>query len=223
MSIQDVRDEFVQLWLERDKVKPGGTLEIIGASFLAAEPTIFGQVNRDYVERELQWYLSTSLNVNDIPGGPPKIWETVATSEGEINSNYGFLMFSAENGSQYTHVLKSLREKPDGRQATAIYTRPTMHTDWNRDGMHDFVCTNAVCYFVRDDAVHAVVQMRSNDAIFGYRNDYAWQKSVVDGLANDLGLAAGTITWQAASLHVYPRHWRLVQEYYETGKWDGKV
>ena len=41
-------------------------IEIIGASFIADEPAIFGTVNEDYVRRELNWYESQSLNVYDI-------------------------------------------------------------------------------------------------------------------------------------------------------------
>lgn len=101
-----------------------------------------------------------------------------------------------------------------------IYTRPTMHDDWsgNGTGMDDFVCTNAVNYFIRDNKLHAVVQMRSNDVVFGYRNDVAWQRHVQRRLADDLidasdtffDLKPGSIIWNAASLHVYPRHFGLV-------------
>ena len=46
----------------------------------------------------------------------------------------------------------------------------------NCQGMSDFICTNAVSYMIRDDELISVVQMRSNDVVYGYKNDYAWQK-----------------------------------------------
>jgi thymidylate synthase len=61
-----------------------------------------------------------------------------------------------------------------------------MWYDYNRDGMSDFMCTNAVTYIIRDHLVHANVQMRSNDCIFGYRNDRAWQLHVLKMLVDDL-------------------------------------
>jgi len=79
--------------------------------------------------------------------------------------------------------------------------------------MDDFICTNAVNYFIRDGLLYAIVQMRSNDAVFGYRNDWAWQQFVLNKLADDLGVPAGPIVWQAASLHVYERHYPLISEY----------
>lgn len=195
-------------------------LEMIGACFVADEQLIFGSVNEDYVQRELDWYLSQSLSVYDIPGGPPKIWEQVASKHppGWINSNYGWAIFSFQNGTQYENVLKELKANPWSRRAVMIYTRPTMHTDYNRGGMSDFMCTNAVQYMIRDNKLHAIVQMRSNDIWAGYRNDYAWQKYVLDKLARDLYIDAGNIVWNAGSLHCYEKDFYLVDHFIRTGE-----
>ena len=133
---------------------------IVGANFIADSPFIFGAVNEEYVSRELDWYLSKSLSVNDIPGGPPQIWKQVADSNGLINSNYGWCIYSAENNHQFAHAVTELEERPDSRRALMIYTRPTMWGDHNKDGRSDFMCTNAVQYLVRNNKVHAIVQMR---------------------------------------------------------------
>lgn len=222
-----VREIFAEMLANKEFTpdKNGGkVLEILGASFIAREDSIFGSVNHDYVDRELKWYLSESLNVYDIPGGTPEIWKQVASKAtpshggGEINSNYGNLVFSKDNHTQYDNVLQTLQRDPNSRRATMIYTRPTMHTDFNREGMSDFVCTNAVTYAIRGNRLHATVQMRSNDAIFGYKNDYYWQLYVLKRLATDLNVGEGEIFWQSASLHVYERHFFLVHHYAETGE-----
>lgn len=192
------------------------TVEIINAAFFANEPSIFGTVNHDYVERELEWYKSMSLNVNDIPGGPPEIWKMVANPNGYINSNYGWCIYSQQNGNQYENVLNELIKNPLSRRATMIYNRPTMHEDYNKGGMSDFMCTNAVQYLIRNNKVNALVYMRSNDAVFGYKNDYAWQKHVLEELVTDLRnewletLEIGDIYWNVASLHVYERHFKFI-------------
>jgi len=59
--------------------------------------------------------------------------------------------------------------------------------------------------------LQAVVQMRSNDVVFGYKNDYAWQQNVLESLSQDLGINPGFITWQVQNLHVYERHFHLVE------------
>jgi len=168
------------------------------------------------------------LFVGDIAGETPKIWREHSSRNGEINSNYGYLIFSEENHEQYNHVLAKLLNDKDSRQAVMIYTRPTMHRDWNRDGMSDFVCTNTVSYFVRNGKLEVVVQMRSNDVVFGYRNDYAWQRYVQEQLVADLSALgveceAGRIFWHVGSLHIYERHYRLLDNYGLTGKHRGRV
>lgn len=222
-SVSNIREQFNRKLYQKEFVN--GTIELIGTSFVADQETIFGSVNTDYVNRELDWYLSHSLKVSDIPGGAPKIWNQIASDNGEINSNYGYLAMSEANGSQLANVALHLIQDRFSRRAVAIYTRPTMHDDWNRDGMADFVCTNAVHYLIRDNKLHMVVQMRSNDAIFGYRNDYAWQKFtqlvVIDSLQNrGIEVEPGDIIWNAASLHIYKRHYWLVEEFDRTGRFD---
>lgn len=187
------------------------TVEIMNASFLADEPAIFGTVNEEYVARELEWYRSMSLNVNDIPGGPPAIWKMVATPDGFINSNYGWCIYSQENEDQYLNCLAELKRNQDTRRAVMIYTRPSMQWEFGKDGMSDFMCTNTVQYLVRDGKLNALVYMRSNDAVFGYKNDFAWQKYVLESLCKDADIPIGDIYWNVASLHVYERHFNLIE------------
>lgn len=214
LKVEDIRQHFIDELTAGNFVtdKTGvKTIEMIGATFEADEPTIFGEVNEDYVERELRWYKSKSLYVKDIPGKTPSIWEQVACADGKINSNYGWAIWSDENGGQYWKVLNELRENPNSRRAVMIYTRPNMWEDYNENGRSDFMCTNAVQYMIRDDELVAVVQMRSNDVVFGYRNDFAWQDHVVKLLAAALGIPKTKVIWHVGSLHVYERHFDLVK------------
>ena len=215
LKVQDIRYHFIGELMDSNFVtdKTGvKTIEMIGASFEADEPSIFGDVNDDYIQRELEWYKSESLYVDDIPGITPAIWKQVASTEGKINSNYGWAIYNRDNGNQYLHVLGELKLNPNSRRAVMIYTRPTMHNDYNQDGMSDFMCTNAVQYIIRDDQLIAIVQMRSNDVVFGYRNDYAWQSYVANQLSDDLGLKTWPkIIWQVGNLHVYERHFDKVK------------
>ena len=215
LKVQDIREYLIrELQAESFVVDKTGvkTIEMIGACFEADEPSIFGDVNEEYIQRELDWYKSMSLYVDDIPGITPAIWKQVASTEGKINSNYGWAIYSEDNGLQYLNVLDELTANPNSRRAVMIYTRPTMWSDYNHNGMSDFMCTNAVQYMIRDGQLVAVVQMRSNDVVFGYRNDYAWQKYVADMLTRDLGLdVEPKIIWNVGNLHVYERHFDKVK------------
>jgi thymidylate synthase len=221
IGVEEVREYFADLLRAESFVtdKSGcKMLEMLGATFIANDEAIFGKPNYDYIQRELHWYESQSRNVNDIPGETPAIWKQVADKNGVINSNYGWCILSGENHNQYLHVLDTLKTKPDSRQAVMIYTRPTMHSDAFELGRHDFICTNAVQYVIRDNRLHCIVQMRSNDAWAGYRNDVAWQRAVLMRLAQDLDIEVGNIIWHAASLHIYERNFYLVDHYAKTGE-----
>jgi thymidylate synthase len=213
-TVNTIRRAFKSM-LERNDFVTDKTgvkmLEMVGAQFIANEPAIFGTPNQEYIDREIQWYQSMSLNVNDIPGGPPAIWKQVADEDGFINSNYGWCIWSVENDQQYANVFNELKYNPESRRAVMIYTRPDMWYDYNENGRSDFMCTNAVQYMIRDGKLQVVVQMRSNDVVYGYKNDYAWQRYVQEKLATELKVGVGDIIWQVASLHVYERHFDLVK------------
>ena len=92
-----------------------------------------------------------------------------------------------------------------------VYNRPSIWVEYRENGKNDFICTNAVTYYIRDGKLQSVVQMRSNDVVYGYKNDYAWQQYVLKHVAFDIGAEPGQITWQVQNLHVYERHFDLVK------------
>ena len=219
LRVKDIRTMFKdayraqQFTTDRTGVK---TIEIIGATFLADEDYIVREPNYDYIARELEWYESTSRNVNDIPGVVPAIWQSIATKDGMINSNYGWCVWSDENFNQYENVLKELRANPDSRRATMIYNRPSMHQDYNRDGMNDFMCTFANSFFIRDNKLISHFIMRSTDAVFGFNNDVAWATYVQKKLARDLEVLPGDLIWTSVNIHVYERHFSALEKMIET-------
>jgi len=220
-NVGDVRKTFALMYMHNEHERhKENMLEIIGASFIANRDSIFGEPNVAYQIAECDWYDTQECNVNrlqDLYGKIPVIWKThAANSRGDINSNYGWMVYSKENGSQYDNVLRELKTNPNSRRASMIYQRPSMHVDYRKDGINDFCCTNAVTYYIdNDNYLNCVVQMRSNDAVFGYLNDKYWQVRVLERLAIDLDLSVGDIFWQAQSLHIYPRHFHHVKEWCE--------
>lgn len=214
-KVSDIRAKLIQKYKDQDFVidKTGvKTIEIIGESFIADEDWIIRTPNLEYVERELEWYRSQSLYVEDIPGDTPAIWKQVASRHGRINSNYGYLIWSEENHNQYMNVLAELSDNPNSRRAVMIYNRPSMHRDYCADGMSDFICTYANTFLIRNGKLVSHYLMRSNDAVFGYDNDIHWAMYVQDMLARDLGVERGNIIWTATNLHVYERHFKFIEE-----------
>ena len=229
MNVSDIRQHFIQALANEEFTtdRTGSkTIELIGASFVADEPAIFGTVNKDYVNAEIDWYNAMSTNINDIEYGdkPPKAWQIAANEYGEVNSNYGKLIYSDKYYDQYGQALDELVVYPDSRRASMIYTRPSIWYEYNENDKNDFICTNVVTYYIRNGKLNCVVQMRSNDVVYGYKNDYAWQHNVLTELTDDYNrscehmpgkkgedIKIGTITWQVQNLHVYERHFDLVK------------
>ncbi len=219
--VADIRAKLIQKYKDQDFVidKTGvKTIELIGESFIADEDWIIRKPNYGYIERELEWYKSKSLYVEDIPGDTPAIWKQVADADGKINSNYGYLIWSEENHLQYENVKAELNKNPNSRRAVMIYNRPTMHADYCANGMSDFVCTYANTFLIRDGKLISHYLMRSNDSRYGYGNDVAWCKYVQRQLALDLGIEVGDVIWTATSLHVYERDFKFIEEFIENEK-----
>jgi thymidylate synthase len=225
LKVSDIRELFLSEFNESNFVKDRSgqnMIELLGASFLADEPAIFGTPNDEYIAAEIAWYKSKSTNVNDIYHGakePPQAWQMTANPHGEINSNYGHLIWSDKFHNQFKRVVKELVENPFSRRASMIYTRPSIWVEFNENDKNDFICTNSVTYYIRGNKLHCVVQMRSNDIVFGYKNDYAWQrfvlKEVVDHYVKERifdELEMGDIHWQVQNLHMYQRHFKLLQD-----------
>ena len=222
-KVSDIREHFInELKEERFTIDKTGqrTIELLGASFIADEPSIFGEPNEEYINQEIAWYESQSTNINDIYGterDAPAAWKYAADKHGNINSNYGKLVFSEEYFNQFQSAAFELDRNADTRRATMVYNRPSIWTEFDKGGMSDFICTNAVTYYIRDNVLHAVVQMRSNDVVFGYKNDYAWQRYMMQKVCdfyNKLNPAytePGNLFWQVQNLHVYERHFNLVK------------
>jgi len=218
--VEDIKTEFKHM-IDNDQLRHG-MVEIRGATFIADQPCMFGKPNQEYIDAEIQWYESENKSVYrlfDIYGKKVRIWENVADEYGEVNSNYGWCIYSKERGNQFINAYRHLIDDPYTRQAVLIYQHPDMHLIAGKD----FTCTNMQQFFIVDNKLECVVQMRSQDAVFGYNNDIAWFKHVQLKMLNKINdmrkligaqeLSLGPITMQVGSLHVYPRHQHYIWNY----------
>ena len=216
-SVKDIREFFIgELSDEAFTTDKTGqkTIEMLGASFIADEPSIFGVPSKEYIAKEIAWYESMYTNIYDInpDGEPPAAWKYTADVHGNINSNYGTLLFSKKYYSQFDKARNELIRNPDSRRAQMVYNRPSIWVEYNEGGKSDFICTNAQTFYIRDGILHMVSQMRSNDVVYGYKNDVAWANYLMDKMVQEVGnVEKGHIIWQVMNLHVYERHFDLVK------------
>lgn len=174
------------------------------------------QTPKKYVKSELDWYKSMDLSIighEGIETNPT--WQSCCTKDEkkQINSNYGWCVFSKENGSQYDECLNVLKKDKTTRNAIIVYNRPSIYKDYKRDGMHDMICTMYSHFFIRDNKLYMVHNMRSNDVRYGFIcSDLSWNCFVYQNMYEDLkeaypDLEVGTIIWTSDSMHIYDRHY----------------
>jgi thymidylate synthase len=196
------------------------TVELQNVQFVADKDHILRKPNYDYAKREIEWYKSQSLNVYDIKGNVPEIWKQCADVNGDINSNYGWMIYSKENGSQFNNCLWQLVNDPATREAVMIYNRPSMHIDAISNHKKDFCCTFSVQCFLNPYKdgyrLKYIVYQRSQDAVFGFNNDILWHMHVYNELLEELNnkltspVYKDNIICNVGSLHVYERHFKLL-------------
>lgn len=174
---------------------------------------------RKYIINELEWYNSKDLNIKMVDS--VKIWTLVCDENQNINSNYGHLVYGKGNFSQFSHALHNLEENKFSRQAIIIYTRPSIQLEHNDLGGADFICTNFQQFFIRDNKLHCVTSMRSNDCWSGCFSDQPWFVYVAYDMYEHLkptypDLSLGKMVFIPNSFHCYERNFDRLVEMIET-------
>jgi thymidylate synthase len=111
---------------------------------------------------ELAWYLKKDRKIEYI-NNFSSFWLNIVDEQGNINSNYGNLLF----GKQLQWSFDSLVKDKNTRQAISFVSRPSVQYPGNKD----FVCTIYLNFWIRDNKLHMKVQMRSNDIFYGLSYD----------------------------------------------------
>ena len=153
----------------------------------------------EYAEAEWQWYLSGNNNINklgEIYGKVPEIWERMADSKGNVNSNYGWQW---QRNKQLARVIDMLRNNNNTRQAAiSIYDAKEM-----KSYKYDTPCTYAVQFTIVDNKLNMCVTMRSNDLWYGFCNDQYCFSRLQLLVADELEIRLGTYFHFAHNLHLY--------------------
>jgi hypothetical protein len=205
-----------------------GNKVLYSVDWLADKRSMIGQVNEDWVRRELDWFRSGSRYLADMEAPVPALFQACAGEDGAVNSAYGHILFSQDVAipSLYNRVIQSfLTEGVGTRHAVAIISDRLVHALSRFNGRNDFICTNALNFMIdQERRLHIIAQMRSMDAVFGYRADYSMWDDLMETLLSEFanltdqgwvhleGVTRGDITFQVANLHVYPRHFQLLEE-----------
>ena len=200
-----------------------GNKVLYSVEWLADRDSMIGSVNKDWVRRELAWFNSGSDALMDMEAPVPALFQACAGTDGKVNSAYGHILFSDDitmfGDTLFTLAVDAfVRKGKETRQSVAIISDRDIHYLSQHNGRNDFICTNALNFMIdQHDRLHIIAQMRSMDAVFGYRADYSMWDSLMDQMLGAMSLEypelqRGDITFQVANLHVYPRHFALLED-----------
>ncbi|MDJ0952539.1 MAG: thymidylate synthase [Acidimicrobiia bacterium] len=175
--------------------------------------------NLDYAKFEMLWYL-TGDPYNDMIMKSASMWEGLRQPDGSWYSNYGQYWFAAPQFG-FDWAVSMLLEDKDTRQAVIPMLRYSHLFHSNRD----IVCTESISFRIRDNRLYMSVNMRSQDAMWGFTNDifcFSILHEMVYTMLVDKydGLIMGPYTHKVDSFHVYERHFEMLDQIIDEGQ-DG--
>lgn len=187
-----------------------------------------------YLLGEFIWYLNGSFDPTGILPYS-KFWAHITNSgdhdgypEGTVNSNYGNRIFGnsilpsfVEGGTiqtinQWDETVAMLARDKDTRQAIMnIHVPEDRHV-----GNKDVPCTLTLQWFIRENALYLIVNMRSNDIILGFTNDVFQFTMLQEAMLLQLrevyqDLELGYYYHNAGSMHIYDRHYEMADKIIE--------
>lgn len=174
------------------------------------------KMNLKYAVNEFLWYLRGDPYDTSIEEFA-SMWPKIKQPGGFYFSNYGQYMFGAGAGVEWA-IEELIRDK-DSRRAAF----PFLHRDHCFADNRDMVCTYSMSFRIRFDRLNMSINMRSNDAIFGTTNDvFCFWMTYLMVLAvlreKYPNLQPGRYVHKVDSLHVYERHWDMLQQLNYNGK-----
>lgn len=175
-----------------------------------------------YFVAESLWYLSGNDSTEWI-SNYSSFWKNISDDGSTANSAYGARIFKPHARiageldpawTQWKYVVDELISDSDSRRAV-IHIRSPQDSILAKK---DVPCTLSLQFFLRNDLVYMVVSMRSSDLILGLAYDVPaftlFQELLAFELSNRLNkpIGLGTYTHVSNSLHIYERHFKMVEE-----------
>lgn len=197
------------------------TKEILGYKFCINNPLdrLLFIKNRNWSLRycigEIFWYWSASNKLKWIQSYSNKSWSSISDDKLTLNSAYGSRIFKKHPKIgklvQWKYVIDKLRSDKESRQAVIHIRTPI-------DSMTktlDMPCTLSIQYFIRNNKLHCIVNMRSSDVIRGISYDVPSFTFFQERLARELKVDVGKYMHISNSLHIYEKDFDLAEKILE--------
>jgi thymidylate synthase len=191
------------------------TLELFPISFALTHPrrrcitSAERRWNLPLAVGEFCWHATGSNDLRFIEYYAPR-WKEFTDGIEIVGSCYGHHIFGLKDDqpSQWERLVRLLRAERHSRRAVLQLFEPQTGLDAETK---DAPCTCSIQFMIRDDRLHAIVYMRSNDAIWGLPYDVFLFTMLQELLALELGTELGSYFHLVGSLHLYKRHFELAK------------
>lgn len=148
------------------------------------------------------------------PGGHYELQQyTMEIVDGILNFKVGeeftwSYTYNMRFAYQLPFIYEELKRNPDTRRAIMSIR------DFNVDSkVTDPACLQSIQFLMRDNQLHMMVMMRSNDAVQATYMNAVGFIALLRKVARDLGYEVGSYTHTAHSFHAYERNFPILTKY----------
>lgn len=227
---EDTLDDLMNVTLDtlvregtRETASRGEFVEAVGCHLVLTNPLarLSRSENRGKLFSalgELFWYLSKDTKLSFIEHYIPRVYAKESDDGIRVRSGYGDRIFSFRGYDQLRNVTTLLTEKRTSRRAVIqLFDAEDLSQPFK-----SVPCTNSIQFLIRDNKLHAIVSMRSNDAYLGLPHDVFTFTMIQEIVARTVGADLGTYHHFAGSLHLYESE-REDAERYLRERWQSKI
>lgn len=198
---------------EKNESRNGPVLDVIGWSMTlpTLDYTVLMNKTRNispqYAAAELLWYLSGTYDASMIKHYAPQYENFTEPGTNIAYGAYGGRLNENVNGfNQLQLVVRTLKNNRHSRQAVVSLWRPCDLLFAVDTSKRDLPCTLTWQFMIRNDKLHLITSMRSNDVWLGMPYDIFCNTCIQRLVANELGVGYGTYTHNVGNLHIYEKH-----------------
>lgn len=201
-----------------NKARRGSTREIIGVFLRLRNPRYRLSLTETKGKPfsalgELLWYLKGSNKLEFIEYYISKYKEESPNGK-TIFGAYGPRLFNQRGQNQIQNVTRLLRTNPSSRRAVIQLFDAQ---DLEKLDRKEIPCTCTLQFFIRNNKLHMVTTMRSNDVYLGLPHDIFTFTMIQELLARDLGINLGSYSHFIGSLHLYDKNFKDAKKYLDEG------
>lgn len=226
INVKSVNEAFIKV-AERLNTKPDyissprtwQTKEMIGAFIVIKNPydrlvtNIHRKISLKYLVGEWLWYARGSNVLNEI-SFYSHYWKNISDDQKTANSSYGHRILGTNSNvrvDQWSWAKEQLINDRETRRAIIFIALPS---DMKKE-TKDFPCTTSLQFFIRENKLHLIASLRSNDLILGFTYDAAsftlfQEKMLLELKQYYPELNMGEYIHIAASMHVYKKHYSMI-------------